>query len=188
MNVGCFGFGFKQGGIAIAVRFTNRVTTNREGSSFFVIHRHTGEGFTHLGGGLERVGNAVDTFRVHIDQAHLDSGQRVFHGVRLGDIVITIVRWCQPFFFSPPIGVLFRMPDIFAATGKAKDFQAHGFIGHGASQNDQVGPGELVAVFLFDRPEKTTRFIKVGVIRPGVQRGETKVALAAAATTVGQTV
>src|SRR5690606_4964927 len=61
------------------------------------------------------------------------------------------------------------------ATGKTKGFKAHGFIGHIAGQNDQVGPGQAVTVFLFNRPQQAAGFIEVGVVGPAVNGGETLV-------------
>ena len=67
-------------GIAIAMGLANSVAASCQCCGFLVIHGHAGEGFAHLGCGLQRVWFAVDAFRVHINQAHLHGSERVFHG------------------------------------------------------------------------------------------------------------
>jgi hypothetical protein len=64
------------------------------------------------------------------------------------------------------------MPDVLAAEGEAEGLQAHGLVGDVAGEDDQVGPAELVAVLLLDRPEQAARLVEVAVVRPGVQRRE----------------
>jgi hypothetical protein len=71
---------------------------------------------------------------------------------------------------------------------KPKVFRAHRLVGDVAGQDDQVGPAELVAVFLLDRPQQAARLVEVAVVRPGVERRETLVAGAAAAAAVGDAV
>ena len=60
--------------------FADGVTTGGQGGGFFVIHCHAGKGFADLLGGFGRVWLPVDTFGVHIDQAHLNRGKRIGHG------------------------------------------------------------------------------------------------------------
>src|SRR5690554_1338912 len=83
--------GAKGRGIAITMGFTNGVATGCQCRGFFVVHRHTGEGFTHLLGGFQRIRLTVHAFRVHVDQAHLNGRQRVFHGVWLLDVAVALV-------------------------------------------------------------------------------------------------
>jgi hypothetical protein len=80
------------------------------------------------------------------------------------------------------------MPDVLAAEGEAEGLQAHRLIGDVAGQDDQVGPADLVAVLLLDRPEQAARLVEVGVVRPGVERREALVAGAAAAAAVGDAI
>jgi hypothetical protein len=61
-------------------------------------------------------------------------------------------------------------------------------VGHVAGEDDQVGPGDLVAVLLLDRPEQAARLVEAGIVRPGVQRREALVAGAGAAAAVGQAI
>jgi hypothetical protein len=41
-----------------------------------------------------------------------------------------------------------------------------------AGEDHQVGPGDLVAVLLLDRPEQAARLVEVAVVRPAVERRE----------------
>jgi hypothetical protein len=41
---------------------------------------------------------------------------------------------------------------------------------HVAGEDHQVGPGDLVAVFLLDRPQQAARLVEVAVVRPAVER------------------
>jgi hypothetical protein len=56
------------------------------------------------------------------------------------------------------------------------------------SQQDQVRPAQLVAVFLLHRPQEAPRLVEVAVVGPRIQRRETDVAMPAAATAVGKAV
>ena len=55
---------------------------------------------------------------------------------------------------------------------------------HVAGQDHQVGPENLRAILLLDRPEQATRLVEIGVVGPGVGRGETLLPRARAAATV----
>ena len=59
---------------------------------------------------------------------------------------------------------------------------------HVAGQDQQVGPGDLLAVLLLDRPEQPARLVEVRVVRPAIQRSEALLAFAAAAAPVGDAV
>ena len=80
------------------------------------------------------------------------------------------------------------MPDVFAAEAEAEGLQAHRLVGDVAGEDDQVGPAELVAVFLLDRPQQAAGLVEVDVVRPGVERREALVAGAAAATAIGDAI
>ena len=42
-----------------------------------------------------------------------------------------------------------------------------------ASEEDQVGPGDLAAILLLDGPQKATSLVKRSVVGPAVERSET---------------
>ncbi len=53
---------------------------------------------------------------------------------------------------------------------------------------DEVGPGNLAAVFLLDRPQQPARLVEVHVVRPAVERREPLLAVAGAAAAVADAV
>ena len=145
-----FGLCAQLAGIAIAVRLTDGMATDCQRHGFLIIHRHTAKGNAHILSGVQRVRLSVHTFWVHIDQTHDHSRQRVLEAFAVIRIGITTIG--QPLALGAPIGVFLWRPDVWTAIAEAKGFQTHGFIGHSARKDDQIGPAELVAVFLFDRP------------------------------------
>ena len=94
----------------------------------------------------------------------------------------------QPGGLGTPVHVLIRLPGVFAAGGKAERAKAHGLQRHVAGEDQQVGPGNLLAVFLLDRPEQAARLVDVHVVRPAVERRETLLAATATATAIAQAV
>ncbi|MPM72206.1 hypothetical protein SDC9_119179 [bioreactor metagenome] len=188
LDAGTFGRRAKIGRVAIAVCLAHGVTASGQGHGFLVVHGHAGEGHTHVPGGLERIRLAIDPFRVHIDQAHHHRGQRVLE-VAFARIARSLTTaGCQPFLFRTPVDVLLGVPDVFAAKAKAKRLEAHRLIRHVAGEDDQVGPADLVAVLLLDRPQQATGLVEVAVVRPRVQRGKTLVAGTTTTTTVGHAI
>ena len=153
-----------------------------------VVHRHAGKCLAHLGRRLQGIGLGVHALRINIDEAHLHGGQRVLHRRRRVDVRVALVARRQPNFLGAPVDILLGMPDIGAAEPESESLQAHRFIGDIAGQDDQVGPAELVAVLLLDRPEQTARLVQAHIVWPGVQRRETLVARAAAAATIGDAI
>ena len=123
VNAGGFGLRTEQGGVAIAVGLAHRVAAGGQRHGFFVVHRHTGEGFAHVMGGFQGVGHPVYPFRVDVDQAHLDGGERVFE--RFRSLVALIAVAVQPFGFWSPVDVFFRRPDVLTAEGEPEGLQAH---------------------------------------------------------------
>ena len=171
--------------LAVTVAFAHGVATCGKGHCFFVIHGHAGKGQAHVLRSAQGVGLAVHAFGVHVDQAHLHSSQRVFQRLAL---VIFVTGRTQPFFFRAPVDVLLGVPNVFAAKGKAVGFEAHGLVGHIACQDDQVGPADAVAVFLFDGPQQAACFVEVDVIWPRVEWCKALVARAATPTAIGHAV
>ena len=187
-KVGGFGRRAELLGVTVAMALPDSVATGRQGDGFFVVHRHPGKGDPHVVRRLERIGLAVHTLGIDIDQAHHHGRQRVFQIALAGIAAVGAATRCQPFLFRTPVNILFRMPDIFAAKGEAEGFQAHRFVGHVAGENHQVGPADLVAVFFLDRPQQTPRLVQIDVVRPGVERREALVALAATTSPIGDPV
>ena len=57
-----------------------------------------------------------------------------------------------------------------------------------AGEDHQVGPGELAAVLLLDRPEQPARLVEVGVVGPAVERREALLTGSRAAAAIGDAV
>ena len=176
------------GRVAIAMRLANGVAPSGQGDRFLVVHRHAREGLAHVTRGLQRIGLAIDALRVHIDQPHHDCRQRVFQITFAGVAAVRVVGGREPRLFGSPVDILFRMPDIFTSEAEAEGLQPHRFVSQRAGENDQVRPAQLVAVLLLDRPQQTTGFVEIGIVRPGVERRESLIARAAAASPVGDAI
>ena len=198
-------------GVACTVGLAEGVATGDQGHGFFIVHRHAGEGFADVMGGCDRVGVAFRTFRVHVDQAHLDGGQRVFQVAAGGAgaallIAVTVgigrdlavagaglalavaVIAAQPGRFGTPVDVQVRFPHVLAATGETEGLETHGFQRDVAGQDQQVSPGDLVAVLLLDRPDQAACLVQVDVVGPAVQGREALLATACTATAVANAI
>jgi hypothetical protein len=171
-----------------AVHLAEGVAAGHQGHGLVVVHGHAGEGLAHVACPRHRVGVAVRALRVHVDQAHLHGGQRVFQIALAAVAAVGLVAGGQPLLLGAPVDVFFRRPDVRAATGKAEGLEAHGLHGHVAAQDEQVGPGNGVAVFLLDGPQQAAALVEVAVVGPAVERRKALVAGVGAAAAVGRAV
>ena len=153
---------------ASAMYLAESMTAGNQCDGFFVVHRHPGERFTNVMGRRQRIGMAVRPLRIHIDEAHLNGSKRRFQ-LAIPGISLVV----QPDIFGSPIDVFLRLPHVCPPAGETKCLESHRFEGAVAGQNHQVGPGNLIAVFLFDRPKQAAGLVEVDVVRPAVQRRET---------------
>ena len=179
-NRRAFRLGTDQRIITGAVHFAECVAAGDLRHGFLIIHRHAGEGFAHILTAQKRVGIAIGALRVDVNQAHLHGGQRVFQ--RLTGFGIAIIA--EPFIFRTPVNIFFRMPNIGATTAKAEGLAAHAFNRNIARENQQIGPTNGIAVFLFDRPQQAPRLVEIAIIRPAIERRKTLRARATAAAPV----
>ena len=171
----------------------------------FVVHGHAPERLANVDGGGDRVRLAVRTFRIDVDQTHLHGGERVFQVARVRHFAVVVggndaaafdtgrtLRIAdvaaEPLRLTPPVHILVRLPDVGSATGETKGFEAHAFQGHVARENHQVGPRQLVAVLLLDRPQQAAGLVQAHVVRPAVERCETLLAAASTATAIADAV
>ena len=168
-----FFWGWAQvGSIPVTVRLADSVATGSQRDGFFIVHRHPGKCLPDLSSGSERIWYPVYPLRVDIDEPHLNSGQRVFHRRRVCYVAVAVVTGRQPLFLRTPVGVLLRVPKIWATKSETKSLEPHRLVGNISGQNHQVCPAEFVAVFLFNRPQQTAGLVEVCVVWPRVQRGE----------------
>ncbi|MGY4437811.1 hypothetical protein ACVW04_000593 [Bradyrhizobium sp. LM2.3] len=153
--------------IASTMGLAEGMATGDQRDGFLVIHRHAEEGLADVLGRGDRIRLAVRAFRIDVDEAHLHRAER------LGELAFAAVALiAQPGAFGAPIELL-RLPHVGAATGEAEGLEAHRFQRDVAGQHHQIGPGNLAAVLLLDRPEQTARLVEVGVVGPAVERRET---------------
>src|SRR6201987_3720928 len=90
----------------------------------------------------------------------------------------------EPPFFGSPIDILIGLPNILATAAETECFESHRFERNVPGEDHQIGPRNLAAILLFDRPEKAPRFIKTHVVRPTVDRSETLLGPTPAAATI----
>ena len=160
----------------------DRVAADDERNRLLVVHRHAGEGLANVPGGSQRIGVAAGPFGIHVDQAHLHVAER------LGEFPVAAVALVsQPGVLGTPEDVL-GLPDVGPAEAEAERLEAHRFISHVAGQDQQIGPGDLLAVLLLDRPEQPARLVEVGVVGPAVERRKALLAFAATAAAIGDAV
>src|SRR5262249_48790759 len=89
----------------------------------------------------------------------------------------------KPGVLGPPEDLV-RLPSVLAPEGEAERPEAHRFICAVAGEDDQVGPGDLVAVLLFHRPEQPAGLVEARVVGPAVEGSKALHAAAAAAPAV----
>ena len=170
-------------GLSGAVGFAERVSARDEGNGFLVVHRHAREGFTNVAGSRQRIAAAVRALGVHIDEAHLDGAERL-RQLPLATVAIVL----EPLLLVAPVNVLIRFPGIGASAAETEGLEAHGLESDVAGEDHEVGPGNLLAVLLLDRPEQAPRLVDVDVVGPGVQGRETLLPAATAAASVERAV
>ena len=149
-----------------AVGLAEGVAAGDEGDGLLVVHRHAAEGLPDVPGRGERVGVAVRPLRVDVDQAHLD-GAELRGEVPLAAVALV----AEPGVLRAPEDLL-GLPGVLPAEREAEGLEAHRLHGDVAGEGDQVGPGDLLAVLLLDRPEQPARLVQADVVRPAVERGE----------------
>ena len=97
--------------------FAKCVSARNQRYGFFVIHGHATEGFPNIASSCQWVGFAVGTFRIDVDQTHLNRCQRI---LQFALASVAFVR--QPFVFRSPINILLRFPDILSSAGESPSF------------------------------------------------------------------
>ncbi len=160
------------------------VAAGNQRNGLLVIHRHARESLADVLGRRQRIAVGVRPFRVHIDEPHLHRCKRVGQIALAG---IALVRG-QPGLLLAPGHVTIRLPGVFAPGAKAEGAEAHGFQRDIAGENEQVGPGNRLAVLLLDRPQQAARLVDVDVVRPAVERREALLSAATTATAIANAV
>ena len=165
-----------------AVGLAERVAAGDQRDRLLVVHRHPRERLTDVTSRRGRVRVAVGTLRVDVDQSHLHGAER------LGEVTVAAVALIvQPDVLRTPVDVLGR-PGVLAAAAEAEGLEAHRLERDVAGQDHQVGPRDLVAVLLLDRPQQPPGLVERDVVGPAVERREPLGAGTAAAAAVGDPV
>src|SRR5207244_2655565 len=76
-DVRAFGLGANLRRVAGAMALAERVPASRQGDGLLVVHRHVVEGLADFASGCERVRAAARTFRIDVDQPHLNGREGV---------------------------------------------------------------------------------------------------------------
>ena len=166
-------------GIARAVSLAEGVTTGDECNCLLVIHGHASKGLADVACRGQRIRVAVGAFGIDVDQAHLNGTKRIL------ELAVTgVAAVFEPGSLRAPVRDVIGLPGINASASEAEHLQAHGFHGNVSGEQEEICPGDLLAVLLLDRPEQSTCLVEVDVVGPAVQGCEAMHARSAAATAV----
>ena len=144
-------------------------------SSFIAMRR---ERVADVAGRGHRVGVAVGALGVDVDEAHLDRAERV---LELALAAVALVA--EPGVLRAPEDLL-GLPDVLATEAEAEGLEAHVLERDVAGEHEQVGPRDLLAVLLLDRPEQAPGLVEVAVVGPAVERREPLAAVTGATASV----
>src|SRR5882757_424078 len=176
LDAGGFRLRTDQSGIAGAMGLAEGVTAGNQRDGLLVVHRHARERLADVPRRREGIGIAIRPFRIDVDQAHLHGAERA---LQVAIARVALVR--QPFAFRTPVDVRFGLPGVDAPAAETERLEPHRLQRDVAGEDQQVGPRDLAAVFLLDRPQQPARLVEVRVVRPAVERRETLLAAAGAA-------
>ncbi len=167
-----FGTGAERVRRGRAVAFAESVTARGQRDGFLVVHRHASEGFAHVARhafGVVRV--AAGAFGIDVDQAHLDRGERIFERLAFIGDDARFDALVDPLLFRTPIDHL-GFEHVLAAAPEAEHRTAHRFDRDIAGEDEEVGPADVLAVFLLDRPQQAPCLVEIAVVGPAVQGSE----------------
>src|SRR5262245_33136516 len=116
------------------------MAADNERDSLLVVHGHAGECLADVASCRKRIGVAVRSFGIEIDQSHLDGAEW------LGQLAIAAVTLvAEPCVLGPPEH-FYRFPYVGSAEAKPERLETHGFERDVTGENEQVGPGNLLTV------------------------------------------
>src|SRR5207302_6425969 len=164
-NRGALGFGADiLARIGGAVGFAERVPAGNERNGLLVIHRHASERFADIACRSDWVGLSIGPLRIHINQSHLNSGERI---IELAIAFVALVP--QPRALRPPEDVLLGLPDVRAPAAETEGLEPHRLQCDVTGKNHEVGPGDFSAILLLDRPEQPARLMQARLVRPAIE-------------------
>src|SRR5204863_6912520 len=169
--------------IGSAVGLAERVPAGNERNGLLVIHRHASERFADIARRGDWVGLSIGPLRIHVNQSHLNSGERI---IELTIAAVALVP--QPGALRPPEDVLFGLPDIHAPAAETEGLEPHRLQCDVTGKDPEVGPGDFPAILLLDRPEQPARLIEARIVRPAIEWRKTLCAGACPAAAVADAV
>src|SRR4029453_12251911 len=170
------------GGRGGTVGLADRVAAHDECNRLLVVHCHAAERFANVLCCKSRVRVAARPLRIHVDQTHVIGAERPPDIAAIGVALVS-----KPRVLSAPEDFV-GLPAVLSPEAEAERLEAHRLISTVAGEDDQVGPGDLVAVLLLDRPEQPARLVEARVIGPAVEGSKALHAAAATAPAVGDAV
>ncbi len=179
LDAGTLGFGTFVIFLGGTMGFAERVSAGDKRNRFLVVHRHAAERLSNVLCCSKRIRVTVWPLRIDVDQAHLNGAERIR---QLAVAAVALV--VEPHPLGAPVDVLLGRPDVLAAAAEAEGLEAHRFQGAVPGEDQKVGPRDLAAILLLDRPEQPARLVEAHVVGPAVEGGKALVAAAAAATAV----
>ncbi|CRK42947.1 hypothetical protein BN1708_008930 [Verticillium longisporum] len=194
---GTFGLGTDLVVGAGAVGLAEGVATSNKSDGLLVVHGHAAKGGADVVGSSNRVGVAIGALGVDVDQTHVGSTERLLQVTGVDALIVALVGdeatrtlvalvatrvadvVAEPSGLATPVDRLVGLPDVGTATGEAKGLEVHRLEGDIAGQEQQISPGNLVAVLLLDGPQQTTSLVERDVVGPAVEGSKTLLALTA---------
>ncbi|CRK39328.1 hypothetical protein BN1708_001577 [Verticillium longisporum] len=194
---GTFGLGTNLVVGAGAVGLAEGVATGDESDGLLVVHGHAAECGADVVGSSNRVGVAIGALGVDVDQTHMGSTERLLQATGVGALIMTLVGdeaartlvalvatrvadvVAEPSGLATPVDRLVGLPDVGPTTGEAKGLEVHRLEGDVAGEEQQISPGDLVAVLLLDGPQQATSLVERDIVGPAVQGSKTLLALTA---------
>ena len=169
-------------GVDGAMALAERVTADDECHRLLVVHRHARERLSDVDGRRQRIRVAVRALGVHVDQPHL-------HGTeRTGQLPLAAVALvAEPRVLRSPEDLV-GLPDVGPPEAEAERLETHRLEGAVPGEDQEIGPRDLAAVLLLDRPEQPAGLVEAGVVGPAIEGGEALRTFAAAAAAIGDPV
>ena len=94
----------------------------------------------------------------------------------------------DPLVFRAPVNVALGLEHVGAAAAEAQHRPAHVLDRHIAGEDQQVGPGQVLPVFLLDRPKEPAGLVEVAIVGPGIEGSEALLPAIGAAAPVGRAI
>ena len=91
LDAGGFGLRPHMGRRAGAMGLAEGMAARDQGDGFFVIHRHAGKSLADVARRSDRIGIAVRTFGIDVNQAHLHCGERILQVARVRLLAVSSV-------------------------------------------------------------------------------------------------